>query len=130
MQTKNDQIFSVSCPWDSPCQGKDLRILFVCSAGILRSATASRMYAKRYNTRAAGSHRYALVPVSVNLLAWAQRIVFMNPENHSDVCRYFDLNEYFNPSEITVLRVPDIYNHMDPILVSIIEEQFERISDA
>lgn len=126
---RNDMIFKhgVTCPWDNPYQGKDLRILFICSAGILRSATMARMYAGKYNTRCAGSHSYALIPVTPNLLAWAQRIVFVHQSNKLMVEKKFDLNEWFEPHEITVLNIPDDYDHMNPELCKIIEQQFEKV---
>lgn len=47
----------------NPYQGKDKKVLFVCSAGILRSATAARIYGRKYNTRCAGTGLdYALIP--------------------------------------------------------------------
>ena len=53
--TMTQMIFNSKSPYDNPYQGSDTKVLFVCSAGILRSATAARIYAKKYNTRAAGS---------------------------------------------------------------------------
>ena len=41
---------------NNPYQGKDKKVLFVCSMGILRSATAARIYANRFNTRCAGTY--------------------------------------------------------------------------
>ena len=70
-KTLTEAMFETSCPYNNPYQGKDKRVLFVCSAGLLRSATAARIYASKYNTRAAGSANYALVPVSDELIAWA-----------------------------------------------------------
>jgi hypothetical protein len=57
-------------------------ILFVCSAGLLRSATAANIFAKRgWNTRSCGSMDYALIPISVNLIYWADKIYFMSKVN-------------------------------------------------
>jgi predicted protein tyrosine phosphatase len=112
-------------PWDNPYQGGDKKVLFVCSAGILRSATGSRIYAKKYNTRCAGSEEYALVPVTNDLLLWANKIVFVNEANHQSVAKKFDLDVY--KKEIVVLDIPDQYEHMHPELIKAFEEQFEPV---
>ena len=37
----------------NPYQGNDKKVVFICSMGILRSATAARIYGRKYNTRTA-----------------------------------------------------------------------------
>ena len=118
-----DAIYETACPWDNPYQGEDKRVLFVCSAGLLRSATGARLYAKKYNTRAAGSHPYALIPVTSELLIWAQEVVFVNEENYRQVVQHFDLDEF--PCLIKVLDIPDQYEHMHPKLIEAFEQQYE-----
>ena len=127
LHTMNDIIFASNSPWDNPYQGADRRVLFVCSAGILRSATCARIYAAEYNTRAAGSEHYALIPVTADLLAWAQTIVFVNQENMHRVSQKFDLYDLEKHKEIVCLNIPDQYEHMDPWLIRIIREQLEGI---
>jgi predicted protein tyrosine phosphatase len=127
LQTMNDIIFSASSPWDNPYQGKDRKVLFVCSAGILRSATCARIYAAEYNTRCAGSEYYALIPVTADLLAWAETIVFVNQENTNRVSQKFDLDDLGKHKEIVTLNIPDQYEHMDPVLIRIIKEQLEGV---
>ena len=61
--TLTEMIFNSKSPYNNQFQGGDTRVLFVCSAGLLRSATAARIYAKKYNTRAAESAPYALIPL-------------------------------------------------------------------
>src|SRR3990172_8814218 len=69
----------------NPYQGSDKKVLFVCSMGILRSATGARLYASRYNTRSAGTYSDALIPVTPILLVWADEIVFVNHSNYMAV---------------------------------------------
>lgn len=109
-------------PWDNPYQGKDKKVLFVCSAGILRSATGSRLYAKKYNTRCAGSESYALIRLSEELLLWADEVVFVNGMNHDSAAEKYDLINY--RAKITVLDIPDQHEHMAPELVKAFEEQY------
>lgn len=124
-KTYTDVMFNTSAPYDNPYQGQDRRVLFVCSAGILRSATAARIYAKKYNTRAAGSCSYALIPVTKELLLWAKQVVFVNEENHQDVTKNFDLDTF--PCYVKVLNIPDNYEHMHPELIQHFIEQYEPL---
>jgi len=116
------------CPYNNFYQGNDKRVLFVCSAGLLRSATAARIYAKKYNTRAAGSWKHALIPVTDLLLLWADEIVFVNEENYLQCKIKFDLQGFMDAGGIiTVLNIPDDYEHMHPELIKEFEHQYEPI---
>lgn len=122
MKTYTEILMEARAPYRNPYQGKDKRVLFVCSAGLLRSATAARIYAQKYNTRAAGSASYALIPLSPNLIAWADEIVFVNPENYKMASYEFDFSE----SDVRVLDIPDQYEHMHPELIKAFKEQYEN----
>jgi len=122
-KTLTSLIYECSCPWDNPYQGKDKKVLFVCSAGILRSATAARIYAKKWNTRACGSHPFALIPLSTNLFVWADMVVFVNKENFKAVEDLFPWDE----KEHVVLDIPDMYEHMHPKLIECFKEQFSDV---
>ena len=128
--TLTEMIFNSKSPYNNPFQGSDTRVLFVCSAGLLRSATAARIYAKKYNTRAAGSAPYALIPVSHELLLWADEIVFVSEENYLATKIKFDLDEIkARGTIITVLNIPDNFNHMDEDLIRIFEQDYEPLED-
>lgn len=124
------KIFALTAPYDNPYQGDKCRILFVCSAGLLRSPTGAHVGAKRgYNTRAAGSSvNYALIPVSVNLLEWAHRIVFVNKENFDEVFRMFGPVGYEDDllRKSIVLDIPDHYHAFDEKLVAIFDSMFDE----
>lgn len=63
-------------------QTDQLRLVFVCSAGMLRSATGAKAFAARgCNTRSCGTNGFALIPLSANLIAWADRIYFAHQGN-------------------------------------------------
>ena len=111
--------------WDNPYEGKDKKVVFVCTMGLLRSATAARLYAKRYNTRCAGSSPAALVPLSDALVEWADEIVFVNPDNYG----FWKLRYGGDPSRhnIKVLNIEDNYAHMDPGLIHQFVEQYEKV---
>lgn len=57
-----------------------MKILCVCSAGLLRSPTLANVLHQEYgyNTRACGTNEeFALIPISEALIAWADLIVFV-----------------------------------------------------
>ena len=126
--TLTEMIFNSKSPYNNQFQGGDTRVLFVCSAGLSRSATAARIYAKKYNTRAAGSAPHALIPVSHELLLWADEIVFVSEENYLATKIKFDLDEIkARGTIITVLNIPDYFDHMDEDLIRIFEQNYESI---
>lgn len=113
----------------NPFQGKDKKVLFVCSMGILRSATGARLYASRYNTRCAGTWADALIPVTTTLLEWADEVVFVNKSNYDQVKNRYaregiDIDEILT---IKVLDIPDDFPHMAPELVQAFNDQYEQI---
>lgn len=126
MKTKTEQIFELSCPFDNPFQGPAARLLFVCSAGLLRSATAAKVaHELGYNARACGSEHYALIPLSANLLAWATTVYFVNSYNLLSAKETFENDpEYRSMLEhkAEVWDIEDVYNYNSPILVSIIKK--------
>ena len=128
--TLTEMIFNSKSPYNNQFQGGDTRVLFICSAGLLHSATAARIYAKKYNTRAAGSAPYALIPVSHELLLWADEVVFVSEENYLATKIKFDLDEIkARDTIITVLSIPDNFNHMDEDLIRIFEQDYESLED-
>ena len=122
MKSYTDIIYESACPFDNPYQGTDKKVLFVCSAGLLRSATGSRIYGSKYNTRCCGTMSYALIPLSDNLIAWADEIVFVNKENYDFVKDHLD----FGPTKVVVLDIPDRYEHMHPELIQAFKDQYEN----
>lgn len=112
----------------NPYQGPDKRVVFVCSMGILRSATGARIYAHKYNTRTAGSWPDALVPLTPMLMAWADELVFVNKENYENVINKFEGDMHtFVASKSKVLDIPDRYPHMHPALIQAFSDQYEKI---
>lgn len=107
----------------NPYQGDDKKVLFVCTMGILRSATGARIYAGKYNTRSAGTDlEEALIPVTQTLLDWADEVVFVHPKNYGDVVGKFKI-----PDNIKVLKIPDEYGHMNPEIIKAFDAQYEQV---
>lgn len=124
LPTKTQSIMELSAPYSNESQGATRRLLFVCSAGMLRSVTAAKVGTYMgFNTRACGSENYALIPLSVNLINWAEAIYFVNPYNFVSAKHTFlnDADTYIQICDKSILwDIEDIYNYDDPQLVQII----------
>jgi predicted protein tyrosine phosphatase len=108
-------------------QGSTKKVLTVCSAGLLRSATLQNFLIREYgyNVRNCGTvESYALIPISEALVTWADEIVFVNKENF-DMVR-MDLAELDVLDKCYVLDIPDIYNFNAPALIEICREQYSN----
>ena len=128
MTTKTDQLFQLTAPYDNPFQGKDPRLLFVCSAGLLRSATGANLFAKKgFNTRNCGTHRFALIPLSTNLIMWADHIIFVHPTNYDVARETYNGNPiyYVMDDKAMILNIPDDYDYNHPKLLEAFEEQLK-----
>jgi predicted protein tyrosine phosphatase len=93
----------------------------VCSAGLLRSPTAAYVSANRgYNTRAAGMEDYALVPVTQQLVDWADTVFCMDDYQVAVLKEKFDV-------EAVNLAVPDKFEYRNSELVKLLEEKFDGL---
>lgn len=113
----------------NPFQGKAKRVLCVCSAGQLRSATLANYLHKEYgyNTRACGLSDYALIPMSEALVSWSDVIIY----THEDVKIYLsiedrELLELYGIKEIT-LDIEDAYDYESEELIQKIESELQNI---
>lgn len=115
-------------------QGHFPRVLCVCSAGMLRSPTLAYVLSLppfMYNTRAVGTDaEFALIPIDLAHVAWADQIVVMDEHQRSVVEQLQDEleqqsigYELYNRSRIVVMDVPDQYGYRDPTLVEILTEK-------
>ena len=108
-------------------QGDYKKVLMVCSAGILRSATAAHILAGapwNLNTRNAGTASYALIPLTEELLQWADEVVCMETDH-----RILVLNKYMEwqlpVRRVITLGIEDIYEYRNPTLVDLIIEKYD-----
>lgn len=128
--TMNHGIFNTTAPYDNPYQSRRTRILFVCSAGLLRSPTGAAVGVQRgYNTRACGSTQaYALIPLTANLINWARHIVFVNKENYEEALRDFEGSGYEEDIEFKahILDIPDKYEAFHPTLMTAFNAWFDE----
>lgn len=120
--TKTTKIFELTAPYNNPYQGNATRLLFVCSVGMLRSPTAADVATGMgFNARSCGSDPVALIPLSANLIMWADEIVFMNRENYEQAIATFAHTgyEYDIESKKRFIHVDDDYDRDDPTLRTI-----------
>jgi predicted protein tyrosine phosphatase len=120
--TRN-QLYNINNQW----QGDTKKVLTVCSAGLLRSATLQNFLIKEYgyNVRNCGTvESYALIPISEALVLWADEIVFVDQENYNMV--YEDLKRLEVLDKCIVLDIPDQYSFNDSELFDICRKQYEN----
>lgn len=114
---------------DNPYQGDYKRVLCVCSAGILRSATAAVVLSRppfNFNTRTVGVEYYALVPITEPLLYWAQEIVCMT-EKHKEKVQKILLGSSVS-KKIICLNIKDSYEYREKALEVLIKERYTLLS--
>lgn len=102
-------------------QGEYKRVLFVCSGGMQRSATAAHwaVCVKHWNTRSCGTRDDALPPVHRNLIEWADKIYCMQREHLNQLWRRFP----WARSKMEVLDIPDEFNYREAALVHMLNEK-------
>ncbi len=126
--TLTSRIFALTAPYDNVYQSNRKRWLFVCSAGMLRAPTGAAVATARgINARSCGSNtNYALIPLSVNLIMWADKIFFVHEENYMDAKITFE-DTYWPDIEAkcVVMDIPDIYEAYDPKLLQIFETELK-----
>ena len=100
------------------------RILFVCTANVDRSRTAEDLYLgdERYEVRSAGVAPFATVPLTRDLLLWADRVFVMNEseDRHQTLIRirFPDVNR-----PVVDLDIEDRWSWGDPELVAMIRKR-------
>lgn len=102
-----------------------MNILFVCSINKVRSRTAEFIYSKnkRHKVRSAGTETSARVPVTSELIKWADKI-FVMEEHHEEYLKHYYTNET-RQREIIVLDITDFYFFMEPKLVKLIKTKVD-----
>lgn len=115
-----DRLFSAESFYANQYQTSAKRMLFVCSAGMLRSPTMANVATEMgFNARSCGSHvRDALIPLSANLIMWAEHIFFVNRENYNGAMNLFKDSGYDEDivSKSVVLDIEDRFEWGHPLV--------------
>ncbi len=116
---------------NTPYQSDHLKVVCVCSGGVLRSPTMAKILTMppfNFNTRSCGTEDYALVIISQSLVYWADIIVCAETYHRSVVESVMDnayeVGEVRPP--IFTMNIPDEYDYCDPVLVDIATEKLKR----
>ena len=108
-------------------QGDYKRVLTVCSANMLRSPTIALVLSMdpyNFNTRSAGVAGFALIPVTDELLFWADEIVCADTEHATAInAKLMSLNL---DKPIVNLRIPDNYEYRNPDLIEMIKRRYDN----
>jgi predicted protein tyrosine phosphatase len=96
------------------------RILFICDLNRMRSPTAEEIFGKypQWEVKSAGLSREATVPLTRELLSWAD-LVFVMEKRHRNVIRK-RFGEIYRAKRIVCLYIPDEYEYMDAELVRLL----------
>jgi predicted protein tyrosine phosphatase len=101
-------------------------VLFICSQNKLRSPTAEQVFSSRPNIEclSAGLNHDAENPVTPELVEWAEIIFVMEKAHRSKLTSKF--RKYLNNKRVVCLDIPDNYEFMDPVLVSLLKAKVAR----
>jgi len=114
-------------------EGTAERWLFVDNEGVIASATAQTLANKvGINARAVGAdYLQALVPISLQLATWAQKIIFLDQASYDKAAEMFQGYEYDWLSvtgKSVILDIADIYFYMSPQLINILKEKLPELA--
>ena len=103
-----------------------LKALFVCEENRLRSKTAAQVYAScpDVEVKSAGLSPSAETQVTAALLEWADRVFVMEKPQRNKIHKRFP--ELYARKSITCLYIPDDYDFMDPVLVTILTNRLTQ----
>ena len=101
----------------------NLKVLFVCDANRLRSPTAEAIFTGRphLDVKSAGLATQATVPLTIELLEWADLIFVMEKRQRNTIQSRF--KEIYRRKRIVCLYIPDDFEFMDPELIVLLEER-------
>ena len=101
-----------------------MKVLFVCTQNLMRSPTAEMLYRGRpdLEVRSAGIAPDAIVPITEELLQWAE-IVFAMDSGHRLHLQTHFFAAWGGAKRIECLDIPDAFQYMNPVLVRILTEK-------
>lgn len=103
-----------------------MNVLFICGKNRLRSPTAEQLFADWANveTASAGVSNDADVPVSQELLEWADLIFVMEQIHRKKLTARF--GSKLGKKRIVCLHISDEYEFMAPALIKLLEARVTR----
>ncbi|MCX6146625.1 MAG: phosphotyrosine protein phosphatase [Candidatus Kapabacteria bacterium] len=103
------------------------KILFVCTANKIRSATAHEIYKmdERFEVRSAGTDIYALSVLNSEILEWADSIIVMEKIHRNYIRRKFP--DIYKSKKIVCLYIPDDFVYMQAELIIYLKEKVKNV---
>ncbi|MEI9966390.1 MAG: protein tyrosine phosphatase [Candidatus Moraniibacteriota bacterium] len=103
------------------------KLLFVCSANMMRSPTAEDLFkdSLQYEAKSAGILPMSVTHITQSHLNWADRVFLMSEkeDGHLTYLRnHFDIEG----KNIEVLEIPNIYQRGDPKLVELLQKRLGK----
>lgn len=102
------------------------KALFICTQNRLRSPTAEHIFANwpKVETDSAGLGNDATTPLSSEQIAWANIIFVMEKAHRNKLSKKF--RPYLSNKRVICLDIPDEYEYMDPVLITILKAKVGR----
>jgi len=96
-------------------------VLFICTHNIMRSRTGEELFASwpGIETASAGTNNDAAVPITPELLQWADTIFVMEQVHRRKLSYRFQ--PHLKNKRVICLEIPDDYNFMDAELVELMQ---------
>lgn len=103
------------------------KLLFICSQNRLRSPTAEQVFSlhQHLETASAGTNHDAEVPLSAELVEWAD-LIFVMEKTHLNKLRSKFKRHLRGHQRVVCLDIPDDYDYMDPALVTLLQAKVGR----
>jgi predicted protein tyrosine phosphatase len=103
------------------------KLLFVCSQNRLRSPTAEQVFSRHddVETASAGLNHDAEVPLSAELVEWAD-LIFVMEKTHRNKLRSKFKRHLRDHQRVICLDIPDDYDYMEPALVQLLNSKISR----
>lgn len=100
-----------------------LKVLFICGKNKWRSPTAEQIFSAhpRIECTSAGLSHDAEVPVSSEVVEWADLILVMEKQHKSKLAAQF--KPQLQGKKVVCLNIPDNYKFMEPALVKLLESK-------
>lgn len=104
------------------------KLLFICSQNRLRSPTAEVLFSKNpdIEVASAGTNHDAEVPVTAELIEWADMIFVMERMHRAKLQKRF--RSSLKSKNIICLNIPDDFEFMDPKLIRLLEARLPRFT--
>ena len=100
-----------------------MKLLFICSANVLRSPTAEAVFSAYpgIEAQSAGTNHDAETPISGDQIEWADLIFVMETIHRKKLQQRFCT--LLRRRKVVVLAIPDQFAYMDPQLIKILKKK-------